>query len=110
MKNFNVGDSLALEFTNHYKIYKVQKATLHAVTLESGLIVGQDLKLHANVPVGLVRVLPVTQEIKDAIKRQRQLKHIMRYIRSEHRSLVEKASKKQLDRICNVIRRMINNG
>ncbi len=91
MKNFNIGDSLAVEFTDHYKIYKVHKATLYDVTLESGLIVSQyDLRMFANVPVGAVRVVRVTQEIKDAISRHKKISFIMKYCKPEYRSLVEK--------------------
>jgi len=105
MKNFNIGDILAVEFTNHYKIYKVQKATLYTVTLESGLIVGQDLRIHANVPVGAVKVVRVTQEIKDAVVRHKKISFIIKYCRQEYRSLVEKASNEKLSEICAYIKR-----
>lgn len=106
MKTFKVGDILALEFRDNYKIYKVQKATLYAVTLESGLIVGQDLKLHANIPIGILRVTPVTQEIKDSIAKYRKLRFVAKHFKPEYESCLKNLDEKELNGICRLIRKM----
>jgi|SanBayMetagenome_1026888.scaffolds.fasta_scaffold04902_3 hypothetical protein len=108
MKNFKIGDSIALQFSSHYKILRIQKITNFTILLESSLILSHDLKPLANVPHGFVCATEVTEEIKKSVKKYKRQMFLNNYLKPEKLHLIENLNDEDLNTMCAIIRRMKN--